>query len=297
MRGAAVLAGLFAVPASAAQGARDAIRVEPTSQWVVDYADERCSIVREFGSGENAIRLQIDTYGTWNGLWVILSGPLVPRIRKPYGFARYRLPGDPKPREESVALFGSVNEHAAVRFSIGFSPYMDNDDWEDMNAQELADLAIELRRPFPDYDRSISSIEIILERGDPISFQVSAMDKPLAALRACLDDLYRSWGIDPAAQKALSRVAVPQESSVERLQRNYPAAQKLRGITAFIPFRLKIDAEGNATECVVQSEAVEQAFRDAVCNSLASQFEPAHNAAGEPAPSLFHSSMIYGLGW
>src|SRR4051794_32693584 len=55
MRTAALFAAaLAALPAPQPALAADAIRVEPTSQWVLDYADEHCTLARAFGSGDSA---------------------------------------------------------------------------------------------------------------------------------------------------------------------------------------------------------------------------------------------------
>jgi hypothetical protein len=44
--------------------AADAPRIlAPVSDWTLDFADERCSLIREFADGDDRIRLQIDSFG------------------------------------------------------------------------------------------------------------------------------------------------------------------------------------------------------------------------------------------
>ena len=45
---------------------REVQRLQPTSQWHVDYADESCQLARTFGEGAGALRDSMD--GGWGEL-------------------------------------------------------------------------------------------------------------------------------------------------------------------------------------------------------------------------------------
>jgi hypothetical protein len=110
-----------------------------------------------------------------------------------------------------------------------------------------------------------------------------------------MDNLQSSWGLDPAQQNALTRLTVPKPSTVRRVQRRYPSSMVVSGTNAFVPVRVMVDAAGKATQCVVQSAGIDEAFRDAVCDGLAKGYEPARDAGGNPVASVFSTSVIYML--
>jgi hypothetical protein len=128
-----------------------------------------------------------------------------------------------------------------------------------------------------------------------IDLALGTMAKPLEAVRSCLDNLQTSWGLDPAQQSTLTRLAVPKASTVRKVQRRYPSNMVLSGTNAFVPVRVMVDASGDVTACVVQSEGIDEAFTDAVCDGLARGYEPALDAQGSPVASVFRTSVIYTL--
>jgi hypothetical protein len=237
MRRTAVFAGLLAL-SSTAQGAREPIELEPNSPWVVDYAEERCSLLRDFGKGDSSIRLQIDSYGNWNAFRMVLSGKAVPRYRVPSGsVVRYRFPPDKEERGKASALLGAVDRSPAASFGVYFAPYFDPAVLNGLDVDEIATLLADARfQPSEDFERAIDMIMVEFDRGDPfgrkrgvhpaLSLRTGPMDKPLAALRACIDDLYRSWGFDPVAQKALSRPPMPLPETVQRVASRCPALRR-----------------------------------------------------------------------
>ena len=67
----------------------------------------------------------------------------------------------------------------------------------------------------------------------------------------------------------------------------------MNGISAYVPVRLFVDAQGQASSCVVQSESVDPDFKTAVCASLQRTFEPGRDAAGTAVRSIYHTSVMY----
>jgi hypothetical protein len=205
MRQAAVVLGAvgsLAVATPAASEPRPARSLEPSSTWVLDYADERCSLLRSFGSGDDSISLQIDSFGSWNEFRVTVSDKVVPRSKKPAGTGGFRLTGDPEDREAPL-LQGTLGETRvpAVSFGMGFIPYGDEERLAKATGEEQWRLKFEILKPRPEFERTVDTIRVIFDRGAPIDLHVGSMADPLAAMRTCIDDLYRSWGIDPVAKR------------------------------------------------------------------------------------------------
>jgi hypothetical protein len=287
-----VVAGaLAAFVAGQATAASPPLELEPSSRWNVDYGRERCTLMRDFGSGETAVRLQIDSFGYWNMFRVMLAGPAIPRVDRPAGTAQVRRNGDPEPSDLDT-LQGKSGTAYAVSFSLGFSSKIFSGSYERMSDEEKKALDSSMNRPEPDYDATVTSLSIRV-RGTTMVLHTGSMARPLVAMRACIDDLYKSWGMDPAQQKTLFRDASPARSTVNHVKAVYPTRALFNGTNAYVPVRLAIDTSGNATSCVVQAEGVDKLFSDAVCDNLQGKFRPALDSNGNPVASMYHTSVVY----
>jgi hypothetical protein len=298
MRRSILIGSAVAWLAGAAAAASPPVRaLEPSSQWVLDYAEERCTLTRNFGSGENSLLLQIDSFGSWNGFRMTLIGKAVPRANVPSGKGGFRLTRDEKSRDAALLLgIAGKDKLPAASFTVEFVPSVDLRDWQRLSDEEKAAYAVRVEQPQSSFDRSVETIWVAFGRGKPVDLHVGSMAGPLAAMRACVDDLYKSWKLDPVVQRSLSRLARPLPSTVRHVQADYPGAPLMNGASAFVPVRLLVDADGRAGSCVVQSATPDAPFRQAVCDNLAGKFEPARDAAGKPVASMYHTSVIYLVG-
>lgn len=285
---AAVALALFATAASA----REPLELEPSSKWNVDYGIERCSLMREFGSGDAAVHLEIDSFGKWSYFRVILAGTAIPRLEGPSGSVAIRRSGDPEDLDEE-ALQGTSGKAAAISFTLNFGPYVDPAAFRKMSDEEKERLSREYSGAQPGYDATVQTISVRPGLGRVLVFHVGNMGPPLAALRTCVDDMIKSWGQDPAVQKNLSRWPRPLPSTVKHVQADYPRSMLFNGINAYVPVRLTIDPTGKATDCVVQAETVDKAFSEAVCENLAGKFRPALDEDGNPVTSIYNTAVVY----
>jgi hypothetical protein len=92
-----------------------------------------------------------------------------------------------------------------------------------------------------------------------------------------------------ANEGGVEQVGEPAYPSARDRRAKAIAAQAYHSAT-LLPVRVVVDAGGQPTACVVQSAATE-AFRQAACQSLAGPYQPALDAAGQPAPGLFQIDM------
>jgi hypothetical protein len=285
----AILAILVSTVAIAAQ---TPLHLEPSSKWHLNYGAERCTLTRDFGTDATAVHLQIDSFGAWNDFRVQLSGRPIPQAVFPVGSAAVRMSPD---REAAMVktLRGTVDNQPALSFNVGFGPTITPAEFKKMNLAEKQATIKKLGLPEPDYDAKVDRIDFFISSGPTLSLAVGNMAPPLAMLRNCVNDLYKSWGVDPVQQKSLSRPARPSKSTVNSVRFDFPGEPLLAGLSAYVPVRLLIDATGKVTSCVVQVEGIDEAFKKAVCTHLQGKFTPALNAAGKPVASLFYTSVIY----
>lgn len=274
--------------------AEEPLRLAPTTDWLLDYAEERCTLHRGFGERDNALTLRIDWYGPRSSSRVLLIGASVPELSQVMTRLTHRFTPDSQDRESS-GLNGHAGDLPAVSFSTRFLPYDQVLDEESRSYTEALERAAAIRPPQPDFERQVRSLEIKFANGKAIDLALGSMAQPLAAVRSCLDNLETAWGLDPAQQASLTRLAVPKVSTVRRVQSRYPARMVRAGTNAFVPVRLMIDAKGKPSDCVVQAEVIDEEFKDAVCDGLAKGYEPALDAQGNPVASVYHTSVIYML--
>jgi hypothetical protein len=293
---------LQAAPTHAAAGPRV---LAPVSDWTLDFADERCSLIREFADGDETMRLEIVSFGPRPGYRVTLSGGLVagsdaaPLVEYRVGYSP-----DTGERERMQAIAGKLGDENAVAYANGFLPMS----WTATSLRETDDAV----RAF---ERGITHMTVEFRNRRPFQLATGSMAAPFAAMRRCVDDLISSWGVDPVKYRALSRLplrdlggdrgdrvftggdppALTRRSGepVGADERLGPVDRRARTIASLayhsarsIPVRVMIDANGQASACVVQVATTEE-FRQRACESLMGAYEPALDAEGRPVASVF----------
>jgi TonB family protein len=211
----------------------------------------------------------------------------------PYGSVRIAFPPDTEKRDPVFVLKGTANAESAVSFDTYFGPYDPRDKGRRLIGDDRERVSLERDRPEPQFDAQINSITLNFDNAAPMTLHVENMAAPLAALRACVDDLFKSWGLDPAVQKTLSRRAKPLPLTVAELQRHYPANELGKGTNARVRVRIKIDPSGQPTSCVVETKSTDEVFRKTVCDHLKGGFEPALDKDGRAVESVFFTAVNF----
>ncbi len=174
--------------------AAEPVVLAPTSKWIVDYAEQKCRLLRTFGSDKQESLLSLEQSAPGDDFTMTLAGaPLK-------GFAEAKLAVAFADQEEELRkqpFGGTVDKYgpALIFSSMAFGPT------DDTGSEEFA-------RPFPQIDTSAAGQANIVEirRGSrKVRFDTGNMAKPAAALNACTTDLVRSWGLDPERLRTATR--------------------------------------------------------------------------------------------
>lgn len=261
--------------------------------WTLDYADERCSLVRSFGDGSEAVTLQIDSYGSRTSVRFVLAGKPIPSVDKPFGTMSYRFDSNANQQPDTLAIFGTAGKLPAASFGGSFVPDDSSKKYDTYSVAEIVKRQANPIKTPADLGADIRSMTVDFDGRNPIELRLEAMAAPLRALRTCVDDLYRSWGLNAATQEALTRRPAPKIPTVQKLQGRFPSTALSNGLSAFVPVRVMVDETGTATSCIVQIAKVDDEFKQTVCSSLARQFEPALDEAGQPVASVYQTSVIF----
>jgi hypothetical protein len=141
----------------------------------------------------------------------------------------------------------------------------------------------------PQSEAKITRLRLSGPMAHDVVLAIGPMDKPMAAMRTCLDELVTHWGIDPAVDKALTRRAAPSNyPGAWATPQDYPTEMLVKAKSAIVHFRLMVDAEGKPTSCVVQTPA-DPVFNKTTCGLMMrrARFNPALDASGRPVPSYY----------
>ena len=281
----------------------------PSSDWMLDFADERCSLIREFADGEDTIRLQIDSYGPSPGYRVMIAGDLVAGSdAAPIREFRVGYSPDTGERPTMTMFLGKFGDDNAVSYGPGFLPNQPFAEWAPGQPQQAA------ASPGPDwpgseFQRSVRYMTVAFGDAVPFRLDTGSMAAPFVAMHQCVDNLMTSWGIDPAAHRTRSRVPMlvdlPEGYKRVRvnLEDDHPGytERRYQGIARaqsrelaspvpsagfVLPVRVMIDATGRSTACVVQIATADERLRRSVCERFAGPYQPALDAEGRPIPSF-----------
>lgn len=225
----------------------------PANQWMVDYSRTACTLARRLGDEGSPIVAFNAPFGSEPGeLVVVEAGPAL-----------------------RAGLSGEVQVHLddGPPITVRARP-------EERGGRPVLRLG---RMPEDFLDRVAAARQLTVTKGSQ-PLIVLPLANPRAAieeLTRCNDDLLRSWGIDVAARRALSRKA--RARSFDWVAGVMPAASTFLVLTADISER------GRATSCRVVISSRNERMDRAVCHLLQNEahFDPALDAQGRPVAAQY----------
>ena len=147
-------------------------------------------------------------------------------------------------------------------------------------------------------EQRASELHFEQKRGPKLLLQTGVMAKPLSGMRDCVDNMIRSWGVDPEVQQDLSVHPQPANNPGTWVNSSdYPMKMLRQGQNAIVRFRLIVGKDGKVISCAVQSAAGPTDFRDWTCDLIKSRakFRPALDATGKPVKAYWLSSVRWGV--
>jgi len=273
-------------PASAAEQRAAATNLEPTSKWWLNYTDNKCVVLRSFGSGEGAIVVRMSRSAPASGFQLTLIGKLMrssaPIVDLPVNFEAGQ------PATTNAVLFGNAGKVGDTPMVVLATARLDNlhgdaypQDGEPPTVtpeQEAAVTALTFRAPSRKWYR----------------LQTGSMKGIMAAMRACTDKVIESWGYSPAVQNSLTRPAKPIGSPSKWLSSvDYPLSMHVMGSMAIVEFRLDIADTGNVTGCTIIAATLPEEAAATTCELLSrrAKFMPALDAMGKPVKTFGVSTI------
>ena len=187
-----LIAGTAATMLIAQQAtAKDAAPLPASSKWQADFGKTECRLLRTFGEGRDRVTLQFSQIDSDPVVAVSLSAPRIPATD-----AR-------KPGKVLVAATPVDIEARGFAAQSGLPPILE--------VQPSFQLRQAMMRAAEADQPTLLGVEFV--RDWTTTLDLGRMKAPLAALDRCVDGMVRSWGLDPAEQRARRAGPAPADGS------------------------------------------------------------------------------------
>lgn len=292
----AVAALALPTPEAAANEGEPRLVLKPKSSWVLDYADENCGLRRMFGNGQAELLFELNATTPGHSYRLLLaSEQLEVRRASPHiGFE----PG-PEPLEHAQA--------SSITMEDGRRGYLSEISVLPKNEGEGKTADLDNNQSYDNFwldkvetrEKEIAGLGVGKGFDRDFFLEIDQFHPAMVAMRACQDDLVRSWGFDPSVLKTLSRPPMPKHQIewARKLQRAYPSRMVMQGWGATIQVQLAVGADGLPSDCHVRADGQQDDFTETSCKILMKEarFEPALDADGKPTSALWTTRIIYRL--
>lgn len=244
----------------------------PSGKWVVDYANDFCSLDRDYGDSQNPLTLAISPN--------VMGGD--------YGVSVFR---KPEPRDEKLPT------SATIDITIGSIKAKTEISSIEVGPPILRKSTFTLDDKLVPALLASEEMTISQKTGAQDSFLMPGIDAALKALEKCRVDLVTGWGIPASQQARLKTKAKLIERSYIGLFtfNDYPEDALRQNMQGLVRSRMLIDATGRVSQCVVTTSSGSTSLDQATCAVLRarSHHVPAMDIDGKPMPSFTTSKVLW----
>jgi TonB family protein len=275
---------LFALLQPHATFAAKPVEILPhVGKWVANFDDNACHLVGQFGTGPEAVTLQMTRFAPTDSFDLKFYGE---RFKSAAASVRAGVAFQPDAKiQTQQILLGTLDK---LPMAV-FGPYR-FDGWRGRNETDVGP-AIS-----PEFEAGVTSFDVQLGANRRVRLLTGSMGRPMATMRTCMNGLVKHWGFDPEEQANLQREPTPlSRPETWVVSDDYPARELSQGRSGIVQFRLDVDASGKVERCSVLSSTRSDYFQSATCAGLTkrARFAPAINAAGKPVRSFY----VNGVRW
>jgi TonB family protein len=285
---------LIAQPALAAD--KPPISLAKTSKWEMQYNEDSCSLIAQFGAGDTGVLLVLTRTSPNDWFELKLYGKMLRH-------GAIALPIDVAFGEQPLVKYmgmhattTATNKSKSDETHTAIVPGLRIDGWK-YPTKPTAELSVPtITAP---QEQSVKSISFKMPGAKVYRLQTESLGPPFAAMRACTDDLLRHWGYDPAVQTALSRPTIPTENPGRWLRSSdFPTKPLSQGMNGYVRFRLDVDETGKVAGCRILYRTNPDEFADLSCQLISkrAKFTPALDAKGAPVKSFYINQIRWQSG-
>lgn len=286
-------------------GASAPKRLQPSSPWVLDYDDDSCRLIRNFGDGASSTKLVFESIAPGEMSMLVIGKPLNAVLPVSQTNARF-LPVQDKPFTGTPVR--TVNGQPASLWStVPLAGVGDPDEAPPEVKKVIADMKTGVRPPPIDPSkRSImlaarakfaagaTALEID-SGGQPVVLETGTLGEAIRMFDQCDRDMLRVWGVDPEIEDKIVRPVWAFNRARWFSSGDYPRAMLAKRTESAVSVRLLVDASGRVTKCTSLSHYDAPEFNQAVCDVFMkrARFQPAELADGTKVPSYFTDRTVF----
>ncbi|MEP6867958.1 MAG: energy transducer TonB [Novosphingobium sp.] len=270
---------LFSPPAF---GKSEPVSLERTGKWVADYDVDSCHLTAAFGQSDDPTFVMFTRYEPGDALYFEGLG------------RRFNVGSTSSPVRTDFGPVKGGQEHTAMSGNRGKLPMIMLGPVDLLDRPRPKDVTVTLPPITAQDEIAATYLTVAILGRKPLRLETGSMAAPMRAMRACMDDLVKHWGLDPLVQARLSRKAIPFGSPGSWLRSSdYPAGMLSQGGQGIVQFRLDVDETGAISGCHIQQRTNPDEFADLSCKLVTKRgkFTPALDSNGQPVKSYFVSGV------
>jgi hypothetical protein len=271
------------------------VRLQPSSPWDVDYAENSCRLIRNFGEGANLTKLAFESTSPGSIDMLVIGRPLASTMDEVQaqilpnggkglsGRVDRTVDGQPAILWSTIKLYPEATierldqrssyqgQHRVRPPAVSLAQQAQEDAEHQAFADAATELAVETR---PHHT-------VILETGS-LGAAVKAFDQ-------CDQDSLKDWGVDLQVEKNIVRPVWAENPDAWFSTNDYPRKMAWNGKESEVSVRLLVDATGRVTKCTSVSHFNEPDFNRITCDLITrrARFEPAELADGTKVSSYY----------
>lgn len=286
-----------AVIAPLLMAAAQPVRLQPSSKWVVDYAENSCHLIRTFGEGDSTTLLAFESDAPGDMDMLLVGKPL--RTSEEEVPVRF-LPLQSE-ATNGMVLTSTTGKPAVLLSHVPLLPEAEEarlkaeEAWRKANPgvrPPAADPAQQLHRRSERQAYAANTVELQIDgrRGRPVILETGSLGTPIRMFDQCSRDSLEDWGVDPeVADKIVKPVWAGEAPARWFDPADYPKTMLFAGQQSNVKARVLVDAAGRVTKCTSLSHFELPEFNKLVCDKITkrAKFEPAELADGTKVPSYY----------
>ena len=302
------------------------LHLQPSSQWILDYADTNCRLIRNFGTGKHAVKLVFEQVAPDSPITVMMIGNFR-TSDKGNSVAFEPLPGVSLARGQSLVTADNSKRVAYWPRRLGRGQWGLVPDNVLRQMRQADPMAADLSNSVPsNAEEKPSAIKWSDHRwtaeprermaaanagfsaraaqvtsvvvNQSVALDTGPLDKPFEALEKCATESLPDWGIDPAVQSTVAVSAHPvKDPRFAFTGDDYPKAALAAFKESVLEVWLNIDATGSITACRSISDFASPEINDAICGMIKrkERFVPARTSDGRAVPDYYIQSFVFRL--
>ncbi|MGZ2411880.1 TonB family protein [Sphingomonas sp. F9_3S_D5_B_2] len=283
--------------------AAEPVRLKPSSPWVVDYAENSCRLIRNFGEGKTKTTLAFESTVPGEMEMLAIGRPLettldevAARLLPVQGESLQGHVAQTVTTEQPAILWGNVTlapEAVALKRKEESREAVKHPDQRPapvslaVQAQEKAE-----RQAFA---AAATEIAIQTRRNRTVILETGSLGDAIKALDQCGEESLKDWGVDPQLEAKIVRPVWALNSREWLRANDYPKDMLSQGKESQVAVRLLVDASGRVTKCTSLSHYNEPEFNRITCDAITrrAKLEPAELADGTKVPSYFTQRVVF----